>query len=460
MTPAKLSAQDLCKALAEIVGLEYVTNEKFIIMAYISDFGGEQPSEILQLPDFIVRPGSAEEISKILKLANRFKVSVVPRGGATAQEGGCLPTRRHSIILETTRMDKILEINEDSGTVTVEGGIRFAKLDDALEKKGWKIGVTPSGALGGTVGAHVSKPALGWGNIKYGTQGDQVLGLKVVLPNGDLMSTGTGASPTAGQFSRYSFGPDLTGLFLGSEGALGIITEVTLKMYPYPEEIYIEKFSIPKLRDAIDAFREIIQKRLSFYISAFKIIPPSPYQVIFDIYIEGDKVEVAHYRKAVLKIIEKAHGESLGTEDSQKVWGMRFFAMGDEFKQGSAAVITYYLPFSKLEEATNVMQGIMKKHGLKKYSTEMFPMPNSSEHANLMFYYPDDREEYQKIRKAMDEMMRAALQMGGVPYTKGKQWGPFLEEHLKDTTYWKTLKAIKKLLDPNGIINPDVIGLK
>ena len=460
MTPAKQSSQDLHKALAEIVGPEYVTNEKFIIMAYISDFGGEQPSEILQLPDFIVRPGSAEEISRILKLANRFKVSVVPRGGATAQEGGCLPTRRHSIILETTRMDRILEINEDSGTVTVEGGIRFAKLDDALEKKGWKIGVTPSGALGGTVGAHVSKPALGWGNIKYGTQGDQVLGLKVILPNGDLMSTGTGASPTAGQFSRYSFGPDLTGLFLGSEGALGIITEVTLKMYPYPEEIYIEKFSIPKLRDAIDAFREIIQKSLSFYISAFKIIPPPPYQVIFDIYIEGDKVEVAHYRKTVLKIIEKANGESLGTEDSQKVWGMRFFAMGDEFKQGSAAVITYYLPFSKLEEATNVMQSIMKKHGVKKYSTEMFPMPNSSEHVNLMFYYPDDREEYQKIREAMDEMMRTALKMGGVPYTKGKQWGPLLEEHLKDTTYWKTLKAIKKLLDPNGIINPDVVGLK
>jgi len=102
----------------------------------------------------------------------------------------------------------------------------------------------------------------------------------------------------------------------------------------------------------------------------------------------------------------------------------------------------------------------MKKHGVKKYSTEMFPMPNSSEHANLMFYYPDDREEYQKIREAMDEMMRTALKMGGVPYTKGKQWGPLLEEHLKDTTYWKTLKAIKKLLDPNGIINPDVVGLK
>ena len=181
-----------------------------------------------------------DEIAAILRLANEFNVPVSPRGGGSAQEGGC--QSEGGIILETLRLDKILDINEDAGTVTVECGVTFVRLMTILEERGWKIGIAPSGAMAGTVGAHISRPGVGWGNVKYVTQGQQVLGLKAVLPTGEIVETGTAANPAASSFFRYALGPDLAGLFIGAEGAMGIVTEITLRIYPWPEKIYLERY--------------------------------------------------------------------------------------------------------------------------------------------------------------------------------------------------------------------------
>lgn len=446
-----MEKQDVLERLAEIVGAEYVTDEAFILMAYTQDFGLQPP----RWPAYVVKPGTADEIAAILRLAHELKIPVSPRGGGSAQEGGCQSDG--GIILETLRLDRILDINDDAGTVTVEAGITFVNLMTVLEEQGWKIGIAPSGAMAGTVGGHVSRPGVGWGNIKYVTQGQQVLGLKAILPNGDVLETGTAAIPAAGSFFRYALGPDLSGLIIGAEGAYGIVTEVTLRIYPWPEQIYLERYVGSDLGDAIDIFRDIAHHNLVCYISA-PVIEPG--KLIFDVNVEGDEVEVEH-RVARIQAITSRYPsvQYEGPEAPQEFWEYRWFNTGEEFKDGIAGVVNYFLPFGQLEEATHVMRDMMEQHSIGKYVQQMFPNPMGSEHVNLLFHHPDDEEEHAKILAALPEMMDKALEMGGAPYTNGRQWGPHLEAHLGDTGYWKMVKSIKQMVDPNHIMNPGVLGL-
>jgi FAD/FMN-containing dehydrogenase len=441
----------LLQRLRDLVGPEYVTAEPFIVDVYSQDFGTQPPS----WPDCIVRPADAEQIAAVLRLANELGVPVALRGGGSAQEGGCLA--QGGILLETLRLDKVVEIDEDAGAVTTQAGLTFVRLMAILEQRGWKLGIAPSGAMAGTVGAHVARPGVGWGNVKYVTQGQQVLGLKAVLPTGEMVSTGTAANPTAGSFFRYALGPDLAGLFIGSEGVFGVITEVTLRMYPLPERVYLERYVGTSLRDGIDIFRELAQKDLVCFISVPAIKPDS---LLFDVNVEGSAAEVDYRIDRVRAIVARYpsfHCE--GPEAPQKFWNYRWFHTGEEFKDGIAGAVTCFLPYSKLEEATYAMREIMEAGGIQKYSQQFFPGPTGSEHVSLLFHHPGDREMYARIQATLPKMMDKILDMGGCPYSKGRQWAPHLQAHLGGTGYWQLLQTLKQALDPNHIMNPGIVGL-
>jgi FAD/FMN-containing dehydrogenase len=151
--------------------------------------------------------------------------------------------------------------------------------------------------------------------------------------------------------------------------------------------------------------------------------------------------------------------EYKGPEGPQRFWNNRWYMTGEEFKDGIAGAVNYFLPFDKLEQATYAMKEIMDRHRIKAYAQQMFPEPTGSEHVSLMFHRPDDKEERAKVLDALHEMMDKALEMGGAPYSKGRQWGPYLQKHLGNTGYWRLLTSIKATLDPNHIMNPEVIGL-
>jgi FAD/FMN-containing dehydrogenase len=445
-----MDKQLVLERLSEIVGQEYVTDEPFILMTYTRDFGTQPP----RWPAFVVKPGSADEIAAVLRLANELKIPVTPRGGGSAQEGGC--QSEGGIVLETLRLDQTLNIDGDAGTVTVEGGVTFVKLMAELEERGWKIGIAPSGAMAGTVGAHVSRPGVGWGNVKYQTQGDQVVGVKVVLPTGDIVQTGSAASPTATSFCRYALGPDLTGFFVGSEGTCGVIVEATLQLYPWPEKIYLERYVGTDLGVGIDIFRELAHHRLVVYTSV-PVIKPDMF--IFDVNVEGDEAEVEHRVQRIRDIVSKYPSVRYeGPEAPQKFWDYRWFNTGEEFKDGIAGAVTFFLPYAKLEEATLAMREIIEEHGIKTYSQQLFPQPSGSEHVSLLFHHPDDREEYAKVQATLPAIMQKALDMGGVPYSKGRQWTSLLGEHLGDTGYWKMFETFKQAIDPNGIMNTGIFG--
>ena len=447
-----MDSKEIVKNLAEIVGSANVTDELFIREAYSQDFATYPAS----VPTAVVRPRTTEEVSAIMKFCNENKIPVSPRGGGSAQEGGCLAVPG-GIVLETLRMNTIIEMDKTNNTVTVEAGVTFASLLEKLEQNGQKIGVLPSGAIPGTIGAHMSRPGVGWGNIKYSSQGDQVLGVTAVLPNGDIVKTGTAANPNADTFYRYCQGPDLTGLFIGAEGAYGIVTEATLRTYAKPEVIYLERFVGTDLHDIVDVFQQIAFNELTCYVSCPVIKEGF---ILFDINIEGYKDQVEVMLGHVHDIIDKYDTiESKGTEAPTNYWPDRWYHAGEEFEDGIAGPINYFLPYDKLEEATLIMRGIMDKYGVKTYSQQMFIGPSCSEHVSLMFHRPNDKEEIAKIDKACDEMMKKSLEMGGCPYSKGRLWAPYLKENMEGTGYWKFAQYLKKCIDPNNIMNPGVVGL-
>jgi len=178
------------------------------------------------LPEVVVKPGNAEEVANVLRLANEKKVPVTPRGGGTGLSGGCVAVCG-GILLSLERMNRILEIDEENCVVVVEAGVILADLYKAVEARGLCYPIYP-GEESATIGGNVATNAGGMMAVKYGVTRHFVLGLEAVLPNGEIMETG-------GKYVKVSTGYDLTQLLVGSEGTLAVVTKVILKLLPRPK---------------------------------------------------------------------------------------------------------------------------------------------------------------------------------------------------------------------------------
>ncbi len=195
----------------------------------------------------MVRPCSAEEIAEILKVANVEKLKITPRGGGCCEFGGSKPIGNGGIVLDLKRMDKILEINEDNMSVTVEAGISWGALNAVLAKQGLYTGcMGPGSGTVASVGGGISHNSVGGGGCaKYGACTKQLLGLEVVLPTGKIIHTGAQANKfTKVPFGRFGNGPDLAGLFLGDNGIFGVKTKVTLQIFPRPKVANYKTFNM------------------------------------------------------------------------------------------------------------------------------------------------------------------------------------------------------------------------
>ncbi|MHA1147699.1 MAG: FAD-binding oxidoreductase [Promethearchaeota archaeon] len=227
-----VEVQKVYQEIEDVVGSKYVSDKDFMKAAYSRNVDPAFPD---RWADIIVRPETAEEISEIVKIANKYKSYIVPRGGGADLVGGA--ATQGGILLDVTRMNKVIEINEDDFYCFVEVGITWGELNSLLLKKDLTIGIIgPGSGFSATIGGGLSNSTAGFGSTKYGLITDNCLGVEVVLgdPKGTIIRTGSMANQYAKPFCRYGIAPDFTGLFMGDVGTMGIKTKASLKLYPHP----------------------------------------------------------------------------------------------------------------------------------------------------------------------------------------------------------------------------------
>ena len=219
----------LIATLRGIVGAEHVLTDQDDRSFYSMDVYRQ-----LEIALCVVRPGSVEELSKVVAATTATGTAVVPRGGGASYTDGYLPSTPNSVLIDASRLNRIVEINQEDMYVTVEAGVTWAALNEALQARDLRTPFWgPFSGLQATIGGSISQNSVSMGSGAYGVSADSVLSMQVVLANGDILRTGAHAAANSTPFNRY-YGPDTTGLFTGDGGALGIKGTITLKLIERP----------------------------------------------------------------------------------------------------------------------------------------------------------------------------------------------------------------------------------
>ena len=330
-TVSGLEFEMIFTELADAVGEEHVSTRATDKLVYATDWSWmpqmwldramEPPS-----PDFIVHPGSAEEISRTLKIANVYRLPVVPWGGASGTQGGAAPVFG-GILLDVKRLDQILDINETSLTVTAQAGVNGSILERALNDRGLTLPHYPASANAATVGGYIAARGSGVISTKYGKAEDLVLSIEAVLPDGTIMR----APPVP----SHASGPMLMNLLIGSEGTMGVITEATFQIERMPETRVFRAVLFDDLRNALEAGRKIMLNRLQPAVlrlydegstsSLIKRVLNLDLQGAYLILIFDGFEEIANAQMSrALKICAELGARDLGSESAEHWWEHRY----------------------------------------------------------------------------------------------------------------------------------------
>jgi alkyldihydroxyacetonephosphate synthase len=462
--------------LIDIVGREDLSTEAPDKFVYALDHywipemwvdRGEQPL----LPDFIVHPESTEEVSRILQLANVYRIPVVPWGGGSSSQGGALPIYG-GILLDTKKMNKIIEIDEKSMTVTAQAGINGQHLEWAANEKGMTVGHYPASQRASTLGGWLAPRGSGTLSTKYGKAEDIVMSMEIVMPTGEIIRT----LPTP----NHATGPGLLQLFVGSEGTLGVITEVTIRADPLPEERRFRSFLFSNLADGLEAGRRIMTARLRpmvirLYdeVSTVKqvkrvlgITAEGSYMVIgFDGFKEFVDLEEAK----VMDICKEVGGQDLGDEAGWKWWNHRYdFYFPPRFKSlprlyGTIDTVSTYKNIERIYHAKKEVIETKYKDWDAYYLAHFshwYPWGVMVYDQFMVEHPPEDPREALILHNQLwADSARASIANGGVlneHHGIGIKLGWLMKEQYGEA--WKTMQAIKDAIDPNGIMNPGKLG--
>ncbi len=456
--------------LGNVVGKDNVSNNEIDILAYSKDttlinLNWAIQGIIAGLPDFITWPETPEQISEILKLANQEGIPVTPFAEGSGVVGGAIPIYG-GIIIDMKKFNKILEINDKNLTVSVETGINGMNLERYLNEKGYTCGHIPQSLYTSSVGGYIAHRAAGQFSTKYGKIEDIVLGMEVILPQGEIIDFKT--------IARASTGPQLDKLFIGNEGTLGIVTKATLKIWPYPEKRALISYSFATMEDSLDATREILRNQV--YPGVIRIYDQDETKRHFaDTKKAKDRVMVVFVCEGNAKLVdleeaitremcEKHSGIDCG-EAPVKHWFETRFNVKETSMFPPYKIVADTLEvaclwdkaaelYHKVTDATSVIPGNLMvtahishfyPNGVGYYFTFGGVPPKGK--TDLEFY----QECWNTTVKAVEDLGGSFGHHHGVGINRSHwmpiEWGKAFE----------TLKSIKKLLDPNNILNPGKI---
>jgi glycolate oxidase len=456
-------SEPIINELQSIVGNANVATDRADRICYSYD-----ATQKSFLPDVVVHPGSTAEISAVMKLANRERIPVFPRGAGSGFSGGSLPTRG-GIVLCTERLDHILEIDEENLIATVEPGVITEQFQKEVEKRGLFYPPDPASLKFSTLGGNVAECAGGPRCVKYGVTKDFILGLEVVTPVGDVITTG-------GPTMKGVVGYDLTKLLCGSEGTLGIITRIVIKLLPLPEA----KQTMLVLFDSIDGAAQAVSA-----IIRGKIIPttlefmdartidcvrqatglevPEEARAVLIIEVDGDREfldkQVARITEIIkpLGVVETRVATT--SEESEALWQIRRSVSAslrkvnpDKFNEDIC------VPRSKVPEMIRKVDAIAERYGIA--IVNFGHAGDGNIHVNIMI----DKKvpgELEKAEKAIEEVFKGALELGGTmsgEHGVGIAKAAYIPLEITPLAA-DYMKTIKRALDPNNILNPGKIFL-
>jgi glycolate oxidase len=421
------------------------------------------------MPDAVVSPRNAEEVAEILKICNEFKVPVVPRGSGTNLCGGTCPIEG-GVVLLFKHMNKIIEIDEENLTITVQPGVITLDLMNAVEAKGLFYPPDPGSMKISTIAGNINENAGGLRGLKYGVTRDYVIALEVVLPNGDIIRTG-------GKLAKDVAGYDLTRLFVGSEGTLGVVTEATLKLLPLPETkktmlaIYEDMEEAAKTVSKIIA-NKIIPITLEFLdqptlkvVEAYaKIGLPTDAKAVLLIEQDGEPEVVERDIKKMIAICKEQKAVSVQVATSEaEAESLR------TARRTALSALARLKPTTILEDATVPRSEIAKMvHAINeiaaKYKLEICTFGHAGD-GNLHPTCPTDsrnHEEMERVENAFAEIFAKAIELGGTitgEHGVGVMKAPYLDWKLGKEGV-NAMKAIKQSFDPNNIMNPGKVFAK
>jgi FAD/FMN-containing dehydrogenase len=465
---AATGVDQLSGPLAQIVGEENVLTganvARFSGDALGAARGSTQVAPVPAADVVVVRPGETQEVAAVVRIANERGIAIVPRGGGSGLMGGALPLTR-SIVIDTTRMDRVLDVSRDDQTMLVQSGAVLGEVNRHLEPHSLVLGHDPWTVNVATVGGTISTDSLGYLGAKYGSMGDQVFGLTVVLPDGSLLETGAVA--------KASVGPDLRRLFIAAEGCFGVITEARLRVFPIPEERLLLAFQFASFGDGLAAILAMRTCGLAPDILEFdEEFGDDGESELGPLYLgfEGYRESVRAAAERARSVCVASGGRELPESESDGYWDHRH-DIGDRFAERRRAGQTErWLPpgsgfdyahlamrVSRVLEYRERCLEILRAHRVQPAEVGVWCHP---ELFSVYASYHDGPEGADRLAAAVDEMLRLAQEMGGaMEYCHGV--GVRLA-HLMSRERGASLdvlRSIKCALDPKGIMNPGKLGL-
>ena len=412
----------------------------------------------------VVFPETNEEVSKVLSICNKHKIPVVPFGTGTSLEGNVVGNDK-GITISLEKMNKILTVNVEDFDCRVQACVTKEQLNDYLREDGVFFPIDPG--ANAAIGGMASTSASGTMAVKYGTMKTVITGLTVVLPNGDIINTGSRTKKT-------SAGYNLTNLFIGSEGTLGIITEVQLRLSPIPESIMAAVCHFPTLEKAVQTAQQVIQygvpiariemlnkdqMGISINYSKLKDVEAVP-----TLFFEFHGSEQSNNEN--IKVVEEISKENSGSsfkwakdlEDRNKLWKARwdvYYSVKALINNGRVYSTDVCLPISNITECVNYAEEQAKKFGLRA------PMVGHLGDGNfhvLLPFDPNKKETYKKIREFNDLLIKKTLELNGTitgEHGVGLHKKEYLLKEHPDNI--PLMKLIKRSIDQNNIMNPGKI---
>jgi glycolate oxidase len=445
--------------IKEIVGPDNVLSDKESLVCYSFD-----ATLYTSMPDAVVKPRTAEEVSRIVTLAHDESVPITPRGAGTGLSGGSVPARG-GLVLSTERMNSPVQIHKEDLYAVVEPGVTTESLQKQVEARGLFYPPDPASKNACTIGGNVAECAGGLRGLKYGTTKNYVLGMEIVTAEGKVIRTG---ARTVKSVAGY----DVTRLMVGSEGTLGVTTSITVKLLPYPPARSAMWCRFESVRAASEAVADLIGSGL--VPSVLELMDEKTVGAVED-YIDealgegvlllcefdGSKSVCDEDASKSVGILEQKHGRVVERDDGSKgperLWKARRSVLPALTRLAPTVILEdVTVPRSKLPDMVDKIERIAGRYGLQ------IAVYGHAGDGNLHPSFLTDRknrDEMKRVGVGVSEMMRACIDLGGTisgEHGVGIDKKPYLGLELGEAGC-EIMRRVKRSLDPKGIMNPGKI---